>query len=221
MRIAEIYKSIQGEGRLTGAASVFVRTSGCNLRCWFCDTPYASWQPEGEDYAVDEVIAEVQEWDAPHVVITGVIDRLEADAEGRPYVVDLKTGRGAPAKDELPRLPQLAAYQVALRAHALTDLIEDPQTDPAVAAALAGLSAPADPGGAALVQLGAGTKATKVQDQPALTAEDTWALEQVFDAARRMRGPAFLTVHDPQGRCALPSVCPLCSEGRQVTEWPR
>lgn len=160
-------------------------------------------------------------WGQAHVVITGVIDRLEADAEGRPYVVDLKTGRGAPAKDELPRLPQLAAYQVALRAHALTDLIEDPQTDPAVAAALAGLSAPADPGGAALVQLGAGTKATKVQDQPALTAEDTWALEQVFDAARRMRGPAFLTVHEPQGRCALPSVCPLCSEGRQVTEWHR
>jgi 7-carboxy-7-deazaguanine synthase len=71
MRIAEIYKSIQGEGRLTGAPSVFVRTSGCNLRCWFCDTPYASWQPEGQDYAVDEVIAEIEEWDCRHVVITG------------------------------------------------------------------------------------------------------------------------------------------------------
>ncbi len=71
MKIAEIYKSIQGEGRLTGTPSVFVRTSGCNLRCWFCDTPYASWQPEGEDYAVDEVIAEVEEWDCRHVVVTG------------------------------------------------------------------------------------------------------------------------------------------------------
>ena len=71
MKIAEIYKSIQGEGRLTGSPSVFVRASGCNLRCWFCDTPYASWQPEGQDYAVDEIIAEIEEWDCRHVVITG------------------------------------------------------------------------------------------------------------------------------------------------------
>ncbi|MBA4105170.1 MAG: radical SAM protein [Pirellula sp.] len=71
MKIAEIYKSIQGEGFLTGVPSVFIRASGCNLRCWFCDTPYASWQPEGQDYAVDEIIAEVEEWDVKHVVITG------------------------------------------------------------------------------------------------------------------------------------------------------
>ena len=71
MKIAEIYKSIQGEGLLTGVPSVFIRASGCNLRCWFCDTPYASWQPEGHDYAVDEIIAEVEEWDVKHVVITG------------------------------------------------------------------------------------------------------------------------------------------------------
>ena len=71
MKIAEIYKSIQGEGLLTGTPSVFVRTSGCNLRCWFCDTPYASWQPEGQDYAVDEILAEVEEWDCRHAVMTG------------------------------------------------------------------------------------------------------------------------------------------------------
>jgi 7-carboxy-7-deazaguanine synthase len=71
MKIAEIYKSVQGEGLLTGKPSVFVRTSGCNLRCWFCDTPFASWQPEGIDYAVDEIVAEVEEWDCRHVVLTG------------------------------------------------------------------------------------------------------------------------------------------------------
>jgi 7-carboxy-7-deazaguanine synthase len=71
MRIAEIYKSIQGEGRLTGTPSVFVRVSGCNLRCWFCDTPYTSWRPEGRDYAIDEVVAAVEEWDCRHVVVTG------------------------------------------------------------------------------------------------------------------------------------------------------
>ena len=56
MRIAEIYSSLQGEGLLTGTPSVFIRTSGCNLRCWFCDTPYTSWQPEGEDLSVDEIM---------------------------------------------------------------------------------------------------------------------------------------------------------------------
>ncbi|MEM6330360.1 MAG: 7-carboxy-7-deazaguanine synthase QueE [Planctomycetota bacterium] len=71
MKIAEIYRSVQGEGLLTGAASVFVRTSGCNLRCWFCDTPYASWAPEGRDLSVDEVTAQVEEWDCRHVVLTG------------------------------------------------------------------------------------------------------------------------------------------------------
>jgi 7-carboxy-7-deazaguanine synthase len=71
MRIAEIYRSVQGEGLLTGVPSVFVRASGCNLRCWFCDTPYASWQPEGRDMSIDEIVAEVEEWDTQHVVVTG------------------------------------------------------------------------------------------------------------------------------------------------------
>jgi 7-carboxy-7-deazaguanine synthase len=71
MRIAEIYRSVQGEGLLTGVPSVFVRASGCNLRCWFCDTPYTSWQPEGSDMSTDEIVAQVEEWDARHVVLTG------------------------------------------------------------------------------------------------------------------------------------------------------
>ncbi len=71
MRIAEIYKSIQGEGFLTGVESVFVRASGCNLRCWYCDTPYASWQPEGEDLAVAEVAQRVAAYECRHVVLTG------------------------------------------------------------------------------------------------------------------------------------------------------
>jgi 7-carboxy-7-deazaguanine synthase len=61
MRIAEIFRSRQGEGRLTGVPSVFVRTSGCNLRCRWCDTPYASWTPEGEDLSVAEILSRVEE----------------------------------------------------------------------------------------------------------------------------------------------------------------
>jgi 7-carboxy-7-deazaguanine synthase len=71
VRIAEIYKSLQGEGHLTGVESVFVRASGCNLRCWFCDTPYTSWQPEGDDLSVEEIVRQVDKHDCRHVVLTG------------------------------------------------------------------------------------------------------------------------------------------------------
>ncbi|HTO03315.1 MAG TPA: 7-carboxy-7-deazaguanine synthase QueE [Opitutus sp.] len=71
MLISEIFYSIQGEGVLTGVPSVFVRTSGCNLRCNWCDTPYASWNPEGEQRSVAQVLAEIQNHPARHVVLTG------------------------------------------------------------------------------------------------------------------------------------------------------
>ncbi len=56
MFISEIYHSRQGEGFLTGTPSVLVRTSGCNLRCGFCDTPFASWNPEGKRLTVPEIL---------------------------------------------------------------------------------------------------------------------------------------------------------------------
>jgi 7-carboxy-7-deazaguanine synthase len=71
MRIAEIYKSLQGEGFLTGTESIFVRASGCNLRCSFCDTPYTSWTPEGRDLALDEILDAVARLACEHVVVTG------------------------------------------------------------------------------------------------------------------------------------------------------
>lgn len=71
MRIAELYKSIQGEGLLTGTESIFVRASGCNLRCGFCDTPFTSWQPEGEDLSVSEILRQVRELNCKQIVITG------------------------------------------------------------------------------------------------------------------------------------------------------
>lgn len=71
MRISEIFYSIQGEGRLIGVPSIFVRTSGCNLRCTWCDTPYTSWKPEGHDWSVPKILREVRKHPSRHVVITG------------------------------------------------------------------------------------------------------------------------------------------------------
>ncbi len=71
MLISEIFHSVQGEGELTGVPSVFIRTSGCNLRCRWCDTPYASWNPEGAEMSIDQILAEVKKHPAAHVVLTG------------------------------------------------------------------------------------------------------------------------------------------------------
>jgi 7-carboxy-7-deazaguanine synthase len=69
--VSEIFHSLQGEGALIGVPSIFIRTSGCNLRCSWCDTPYTSWQPEGEQRSLDQVLEQVAGFPARHAVVTG------------------------------------------------------------------------------------------------------------------------------------------------------
>jgi len=72
VKIAEIFYSIQGEGSLVGVPSVFIRTSGCNLRCTWCDTPYTSWQPEGADQHIEQIARIARSFPAAaHAVVTG------------------------------------------------------------------------------------------------------------------------------------------------------
>lgn len=71
MLISEIFYSLQGEGELLGVPSVFVRLSGCNLRCNWCDTPFASWKPEGEQLSIDQIVSQIVAHPARHVVLTG------------------------------------------------------------------------------------------------------------------------------------------------------
>lgn len=79
MLISEIFYSLQGEGELTGMPSVFVRTSGCNLRCNWCDTPYASWNAEGQTRTVAQILREIEDRPARHVVLTGGEPMLAKD----------------------------------------------------------------------------------------------------------------------------------------------
>ena len=71
MRVSELFYSLQGEGKLVGVPSVFVRASGCNLRCIWCDTPYASWNPEGDHRSVAQIVEQVAAFNASHAVLTG------------------------------------------------------------------------------------------------------------------------------------------------------
>jgi 7-carboxy-7-deazaguanine synthase len=71
MRIAEFFESIQGEGEFAGTPSVFVRTTGCNLRCSFCDTPHTSWAPEGTQESWQAILEQILTHDCRHVVLTG------------------------------------------------------------------------------------------------------------------------------------------------------
>lgn len=71
LRVSECFVSQQGEGKLTGQTSAFIRLSGCNLRCWFCDTPYSSWNPDGSFIDTEQVVQWVRESGCTHVVLTG------------------------------------------------------------------------------------------------------------------------------------------------------
>jgi 7-carboxy-7-deazaguanine synthase len=103
MLIAEIFYSVQGEGELTGVPSVFIRTSGCNLRCAWCDTPYASWQPEGRNLSLTEILAEMQRYPARHCVLTGgepmiarELPALAAALRERGYHITIETAGTVP-----------------------------------------------------------------------------------------------------------------------------
>ena len=87
--ISETFTSLQGEGKLTGVPSWFVRLSGCNLRCAWCDTPYASWAPEGDKRSIADLLAEARASAVGHAVVTGGEPALQWDA---PLAAALRVG---------------------------------------------------------------------------------------------------------------------------------
>lgn len=140
------------------------------------------------------------------VRISGSIDRVEADEHGRPYVVDLKTGKVIPTAVEAQNHAQLATYQAAILAGALD---------------LPGVSDPSTPAGAALVAVGTDSAKATVRAQAPIDPEENWAADMVAEAADLMSRADFVAKHEQGGgtvRCTLPGACPLCADGRQVTE---
>ena len=106
LRINEIFHSIQGESTRAGLPCVFVRLTGCNLRCSWCDTEYAFH--EGRAMSVDEVLAEVERFGCRLVEVTGGEPLLQAEATtlmetlvARGYRVLLETG-GSLAVENVP-----------------------------------------------------------------------------------------------------------------------
>ena len=137
------------------------------------------------------------------VEITGRVDRLERDDQGRGVIVDLKTGASAPHEDDLGRHPQLGVYQLAVLLGAFERL---------------GVT---EPGGAELVQVGkAGlTARAKVQHQPALgdDPDPGWARHLVDAVADGMTGPVYRARANPGCRtCPVASCCPVHPDGGQV-----
>ena len=79
MKINEIFMSIQGEGLLTGLPTVFVRTTGCNLRCSYCDTKYS--YDNGKDLSINQIVKEIKNFYIKRVCITGGEPLLQEDID--------------------------------------------------------------------------------------------------------------------------------------------
>ncbi len=130
MRIAEIFHSIQGEGLLAGVPSVFVRTSGCNLRCHWCDTPYASWKPEGPEMSVEEIQKKVLGWNCRHVVLTGGEPMIAPDLPALAAALR-KAGKHITIETAATVVPAGIACDLASLSPKLSNSTPPPERDPA------------------------------------------------------------------------------------------
>ncbi|MFD3514280.1 ATP-dependent helicase [Streptomyces sp. NPDC058657] len=142
------------------------------------------------------------------VRIRGSMDRVETDAQGRAYVVDFKTGKSAPTRDEVAQHPQLAVYQLAVREGAVDDVF----------------GRRPDPGGAELVQLrqsaakkDGGDTLPKIQAQEPLAGE--WVGDLLATAAGRVLDERFAPSTGTQcTHCTFRASCSAQPEGRQVVD---
>ncbi len=112
MKINEIYFSIQGESSLVGWPTVFVRTSGCHLRCSYCDTTHAYY--EGVKKTLTEVVEVVEKYPARHVCVTGgepllqpQVFELMRQLCDKNYVVSVETSGAVSCREVDPRVKKI------------------------------------------------------------------------------------------------------------------
>ncbi|MET9519588.1 ATP-dependent DNA helicase [Streptomyces sp. NPDC002994] len=143
------------------------------------------------------------------VRIRGSMDRVEKDAEGRAYVVDFKTGKATPTRDEVAHHPQLAVYQLAVREGAVDEAFGGTRPEP---------------GGAELVQLrqaaakkDGGEALPKIQAQEPLAGE--WVGDLLATAAGRVLDERFSPATGQHcTHCAFRAACSAQPEGRHIVE---
>lgn len=190
------------------------------------------WRLAGREVAVAATVGRAD--------IRGRIDRVEEATDGRLRVIDLKTGASKPRADDLPRHPQLGAYQAVIAAGGLTGpgtgspTSERADQPTATSSAAGGAPEPAGAGaapesagaapesaGAALLQLGKAAAATKIdlQAQPPLAQDDdpTWARRLLSDTAEGMAEATYdARVGDWCRTCAGRSCCPASGDGAAI-----
>lgn len=172
------------------------------FRSWFADSRLGGLS----EVAVEQGLALTLSGDGddPDVVLRGRVDRLEIDADGRPVIVDVKTGKTAVSKDDAQAHPQLAVYQLAAALGAFRDV----------------LGGPAEPGGARLLFLAdqdAGGRA-KERVQAALSEDDLAAWRGELHGAARETGSSSFTARENSDcdRCGVRTSCPVSDDGRGV-----
>jgi 7-carboxy-7-deazaguanine synthase len=109
LKIFEIFYSLQGESSRVGLPTIFIRLSGCPMRCHYCDTAYAF--QGGSMMTIDEIIKTIKKYDTPYVTVTGgeplaqkeVLSLLKVLADQN-YEVSLETGGGLSIKEVDPRI---------------------------------------------------------------------------------------------------------------------
>jgi len=108
MKINEIFLSIQGEGVQMGIPTTFVRTTGCNLSCGWCDTVYARDPEAGDEMTVDQIVAKVKKNHVKHVCLTGGEPLMQSESLslvkaliGEGFLVSIETNGSLPIDDYL------------------------------------------------------------------------------------------------------------------------
>lgn len=102
MKVNEIFYSLQGEGVYTGTAAVFLRLSGCNMKCWFCDT---KGHEQGTEMTEEEIAERVSQYPARHIVITGGEPTMQLNARltrllhEKGFFIQIETNGALPLKD--------------------------------------------------------------------------------------------------------------------------